>query len=66
VEELLEFAILNPTAVPQNLKEYIVSKVVAAPVPTPKAAVAWLQFVCWQVPQVRIYQKPAHCHLANP
>jgi hypothetical protein len=49
-------SIQSPTMAPQQLTTYIIHKIMSAPVPSPKAAVAWLQFVCWQVPQVR--QRP--------
>jgi hypothetical protein len=60
VEELLVLSVRNPTMAPQQLTTYIIHKIMSAPVPSPKAAVAWLQFVCWQVPQVR--QRPSRMH----
>ena len=53
VEPLLEIALECPTVCPEGLADYITSKVLAVPVPSPKAAVAWLHFACWQVPKVR-------------
>jgi hypothetical protein len=50
VEELWMLCIQRPTMVPEKLPFYIIDKIMSVPVPFPKAAVAWLQFVCWQVP----------------
>lgn len=58
VEPLFEIALECPTVCPEGLAEYITAKVLAHPVPSPKAAVAWLHFACWQVPKVCLLKSP--------
>ena len=53
LEDLLEITLHCPTVCPAQLAPYIIQKVVDAPLPSPKAAVAWAHFVQMQNRQVR-------------
>ena len=57
LEELLETAMCQvrngADVCPATLPAYLLDKVLAAPAPVPKAAVAWLHFAFWRIPEVR-------------
>ena len=54
IESLLEIALHCPTVCPDALGRYILSKVTAEPVPSARAAMAWLHFAHVQNKQVLI------------
>jgi hypothetical protein len=54
IAQLLEIALNCPSVCPQRLSRYIIDKVTSMPVPSPRAAVTWLHFANWQIPQVRL------------
>lgn len=52
--QLLDIALNCPSVCPPRLASYIINKVISMPAPSPKAAMTWLHFANWQMPQVRV------------